>query len=590
MFPKAVERDQIEWMSAVIGFRGRLHGTDFAGESCRFLGSLAVAAPGNQRYGVLFYRGLRSGERRLGRVWFPKVDGSSAIRRRRWRIRFRWRRDGGSLSVEEFFRPMFESITRRFSGILGGLTRRRISEKNIRETLREVRVALLEADVALEVVKEFLQRVEEQALGEEVLKGVNPGQQFIAVVHREMVRLMEPEDSSIRYKEKGPTVILMAGLQGSGKTTTCGKLAYLLRKKDKRKPLLVAADVQRPAAIEQLKTLGRQLDVPVYSEAGAKPPSICENAVREAKKNGCDTVILDTAGRLHIDEEMMKEVSQVAKQTRPDEVFLVCDAMVGQDAVRSAREFNERLELSGVILTKLDGDARGGAALSVKSVTGKPIKFYGDGEKLEGSLKPFSPASMADRVLGYGDVRELVRTAQDVVDQKEAEKMQDKLLSASFTLDDFLKQMGMVKKMGSMRDLMKMIPGIGAHVDDMGFDDKDFGRIEAVIQSMTPRERARPEILNTLRRERIARGAGVQRMDVDDLLKQFSMMRKMMGEMSQAGGKGPFGKIKALKQAKQKMADMGGMMEQMAKVAQAEEPRVPGAATQGEHPGRATLA
>src|SRR5690606_15220716 len=289
---------------------------------------------------------------------------------------------------------MFESITRRFTDIFRGLHGRKITERNIQETLREIRVALLEADVSISVVKKFLARVEEKALGEEVLKGVEPGQQFIYLVYGELAALMGPVDTSIRFKERGPTVILMAGLQGSGKTTTCAKLALKLRKTWKRKPLLVAADVQRPAAIDQLETLGAQIGVPVYAERGEKPPRICERAVAKAQSLGCDTVILDTAGRLHIDEEMMREVREVAERTTPDEIFLVCDAMVGQDAVRSAREFNESLELTGVILTKLDGDARGGAALSVKEVTGKPIKFVGIGEKLEGTLEEFRPEGM----------------------------------------------------------------------------------------------------------------------------------------------------------------------------------------------------
>ena len=457
---------------------------------------------------------------------------------------------------------MFENITRRFTDIVGRIgPRKKISEKNIKETLREVRVALLEADVAFEVVKDFLSRVEEKALGEGVLKGVNPGQQFIKIVHEELVGLMGPVDSSIHHAEQGPTVILMAGLQGSGKTTTCGKLALLLKKKESRKPLLVAADVQRPAAIEQLKKLGNDIDVPVHSEPGGAPPVICQNALAVAKREGLDTVILDTAGRLHIDEEMMAEVRDIARRTKPHEVFLVCDAMVGQDAVRSAREFNEQLELSGVILTKLDGDARGGAALSVKAVTGKPIKYIGSGEKLEGTLEAFRPEGMAERVLGMGDVVSLVSRVQEHVDAEDAEQLRDKLLGATFDLNDFLKQLRTVKKMGSIRDMLKMVPGVGAHVDDLEIDDGEVGRIEAVIQSMTPKERQRPEILNTMRRDRIARGSGMQRMDVDDLLKQFSQMKKMMDQLGR--GKGIAGKVKQLAKAKREMGDLGGMMPRM---------------------------
>ncbi len=459
---------------------------------------------------------------------------------------------------------MFESITRRFSDIVQRIgPRQKITEKNVRETLREVRVALLEADVAFEVIKDFLKRVEEKALGEEVLKGVNPGQQFIKAVHEELVALMGPVDPELAVARKPPTVILMAGLQGSGKTTTCGKLALLLRDKQKRMPLLVAADVQRPAAVDQLKKLGADTGIPVFSEPETPPPDICAHAVKQARQEGHDVVILDTAGRLHIDDEMMQEVREIATRTSPDEVFLVCDAMVGQDAVRSAREFNEQLELTGVILTKLDGDARGGAALSVKSVTGKPIKFVGTGEKLVGTLEPFRPEGMAERILGMGDVVSLVSKVKEHVDEEEAERLRSKLLENTFNLNDFLGQLRTMRKMGSMADMLKMVPGLGAHVDDMDIDEGELVRVEAIIQSMTPRERVRPEILNTMRRDRIARGSGVTRMDVDDLLKQFSAMRKMMDQMGRAGGKGPLGKIKQLAHAKRQMGDIGGMMRQL---------------------------
>ena len=457
---------------------------------------------------------------------------------------------------------MFENITERFRGIIQTVgSRKKITEKNVKDTLREVRIALLEADVAFDVVKDFLKRVEERALGEDVLKGVNPGQQFIKVVHEQLVELMGPVDANIQFAEKGLTVILMAGLQGRGKTTTCGKLALML-KKQKRKPLLVAADVQRPAAIDQLKKLGGDIDVPVYSEADTAPPKICKNALAQAQRDGQDTVILDTAGRLHIDDEMMAEVREVAKQTKPHEVLLVCDAMVGQDAVRSAAEFNEQLELSGVVLTKLDGDARGGAALSVKAVTGKPIKFIGVGEKLAGTLEAFRPEGMAERILGMGDVVSLVNRVQEHVDEKEAAELQSKLLDASFDLNDFLKQLNTMKKMGSMSEMLKLVPGLGSMVGDMEIDDREILRVEAIIQSMTAKERRRPEILNTLRRERIARGSGVQRMEVDDLLKQFSQMKKMMDGLGRSG-KGVGGKIKQLAQAKKKMGDLSGMMREM---------------------------
>ena len=460
---------------------------------------------------------------------------------------------------------MFESITRRFSGILGNVVRKKISEKNIKETLREIRVALLEADVAFEVIKPFLERVEQQALGEKVLQGVDPGQQFIQIVFQQLVDLMGPVDPSIDFQKKGLTVILMAGLQGSGKTTTCGKLALLLRKQDKRKPLLVAADLQRPAAIEQLKTLGSQINIPVYAEPGSKPPVVCQNGLLEATKLGCDTVILDTAGRLHIDEEMMAEVREVASVTSPHEVFLVCDAMVGQDAVKSAREFNEQLELTGVILTKLDGDARGGAALSVKTVTGKPIKFVGTGEKLEGSLEAFRPQGMAERIFGFGDVRGIVEKAQEHVDQEQAAKLQDELLRGTFTLEHFLEQLQSVKKMagGNLKGLLGMLPGLGSQLDEMDIDDDELRHIEGIIRAMTPKERRRPEILNTSRRERISRGSGRERMEIDDLLKQFTGMKKVMDQMTRTGGKGPLGKLKGLASAKKMLSNPHEMMHKM---------------------------
>ena len=460
---------------------------------------------------------------------------------------------------------MFEGITKRFSGILGNIAGKKISEKNIRETLREIRVALLEADVALEVIKEFLQKIENEALGEKVLKGVEPGQQFIQIVFQHLVELMGPVDPAINFQSKGPTVILMAGLQGSGKTTTCGKLAIMLRKQHKRRPLLVAADIQRPAAVDQLRTLGEQIKVPVFSQAGEKPPAICAESLNEASRLGCDTIILDTAGRLHIDEEMMGEVCEIARATSPHEIFLVCDAMVGQDAVKSAREFNERLELTGVILTKLDGDARGGAALSVKTVTGKPIKFVGTGEKLEGTLEEFRPEGMAERIFGFGDVRGIVAKAQEVVDADDAAQMQKELLEGTFTLEHFLDQLQSVKKMagGNIRKLLEMVPGMGAQLGDMDISDEDLGHIEGVVRSMTPKERRRPEILNSSRRDRIAQGSGRTRMDVDDLLKQFNGMKKMMGQMTGASSKGPLGKIKAMAQAKKMMNDPHQMMHQM---------------------------
>jgi signal recognition particle subunit SRP54 len=458
---------------------------------------------------------------------------------------------------------MFESITKQFVDIWGRLRTKRISEKNIGETLREIRVALLQADVALPVIADFLGKVEAKALGEEVLKGIDPGQQFIKIVYDEMAALMGPVDASIHFASPPPTVILMAGLQGSGKTTTCGKLALKLKTMAK-KPLLVAADIQRPAAIDQLEVLGAQVGVPVYADrTGTRPPQIARDAIAHARETGRDVVILDTAGRLHIDQEMMAEVRDVAAAAQPREVFLVCDSMVGQDAVRSAREFNEQLELTGVILTKLDGDTRGGAALSVKTVTGKPIKYVGVGEKLEGTLEEFRPHGMAQRILGFGDVVSLVEKVQTAVKQEEAFDLQQKLLQGTFTLNDFMEQLRKMKKLGSFRDLLKMVPGIGPHIDQLDFDEQDLVKVEAIIQSMTPKERLRPEILNTSRRDRIAKGSGTGRGDVDDLVRQFSQMKKFMDQMTRAGGKGPLGKIKAFGQARKQFSDIGGMMQKM---------------------------
>ena len=447
---------------------------------------------------------------------------------------------------------MLDNLTRRFSDIVGGFRGKKITESNVKETVTEIRRALLEADVALPIVKEFVKEVREQALGIKVIEGVDPGQQFAKIVEDQLTELMGPEDPEIEWRKKGPTIILMAGLQGSGKTTTCGKLAKHLRDKKDRRPLLVAADLQRPAAIEQLKVLGRDLKVPVFHEPGLTPPEVCAKAVKEAASKGCDTVILDTAGRLHIDQELMSELKLVAKKTSPDEIFLVCDAMTGQDAVNSAREFNDALELSGVVLTKLDGDARGGAALSVKSITGKPIKFIGVGEKLD-KLEPFHPRRMAGRILGMGDVTSLVEKAQQVMDQEEQEAMQQKLLDAKFDLNDFLKQLGQLKKLGSMKDLISHLPGIGGRTDELDLQGDELQSIECIIQSMTKEERRRPEILNTSRRRRIAVGSGRTVDEVSDLLKQFKQMQGVMQQLKQLQGGGLMGKFKGMRAIKKQM-------------------------------------
>ncbi len=440
----------------------------------------------------------------------------------------------------------FDTVRRRFAG------KSKLTESNISDALREVRVALLEADVNFLVCKDFIAACRERAMGGEVTKGVSPGDQFIKSIHDTLVDLMGPEDPSIDWQDGKPTVVLMAGLQGSGKTTTCGKLAKKFLAEGK-KPMLVAADVQRPAAIEQLKVLGGQVGVPVHAEVGGQPPVICRNALAEAAKQGCDVVILDTAGRLHIDKDLMNEVSDIAKQTSPHEIFLVLDSNTGQDAVNSAKEFNETLELTGVIMTKLDSGNRGGAALSVKKVTGKPIKFIGIGEKLD-NLAVFHPARMADRILGMGDVVSLVERAQDAIDEEDAEKAAKQLMAGTFTFDDFLNMLQMIKNMGPVKDLLKMVPGMGANMAALdGLDDKEFYRSEAIIQSMTAHERVHPEILNMSRRERVAKGSGVTVEQVHNLVRGFKQMRNQMKDMRKGG---MFGKMmnpmKALKKDKMK--------------------------------------
>jgi len=361
---------------------------------------------------------------------------------------------------------MLEGLTKRFTDIVAGLRGGKINEATIKETGREIRRALLEADAALPVVKDFEKRVREKALGSTVIEGVDAGQMLTKIVQDELIDLMGPVDHEFSWRSGGPTVVLLSGLQGSGKTTTCAKLALYLRDRKKRKPMMVAADLQRPAAIEQLKVLGQQIGVPVFHEAGMTPPEVCSAAVKEAKKLKCDVILLDTAGRLHVDEELMGELKQISSMTSPDEVFFVCDAMTGQDAVKSADAFSQSLPLTGVILTKLDGDARGGAALSVKAITGKPIKFVGVGEQLD-RLDEFHPDRMASRILGMGDVVSLVDRAQQVIDEDEQAQMQEKMLAAKFDLEDFLSQLRQIKKMGSLKDLLGHLPGIGGRVDEL---------------------------------------------------------------------------------------------------------------------------
>lgn len=426
---------------------------------------------------------------------------------------------------------MFESITGSLDTIFSKLRGRgRLTEENIKDGMREVRVALLEADTSYKVVKDFIQKVTERAIGDEVTKSVTPGQQIVKIVQDEMEHLMGPGDPTIPFVSDGVTVIMLVGLQGSGKTTTCGKLANMITSKGRR-PMLVAADVQRPAAIEQLKVIGNQLNTHVYHDGGATPIKICKDAVAFAKDNNHDVVIIDTAGRLHVDDELMHELKEIKKKTRPDQTYFVCDAMTGQDAVNSAKEFDSLLDIDGVILTKLDGDARGGAALSIKAVTGKPIKFVGMGEKLD-KLEEFHPDRMASRILGMGDIVSLVEKAQKVINEEDAIKLEQKIREDSFTLDDFLNQLQQVKKMGSFKDLISMIPGIGKKMEGMDVDEKQLDNVEAIIRSMTLEERMKPELIESSRRSRIASGSGTGVQGVGQLLKQFKQMKKMFKQFS----------------------------------------------------------
>ena len=432
---------------------------------------------------------------------------------------------------------MFDSLTsalgKAFETLRGQKT---LTEDNIQEGLKAVRRALLEADVHFKVAKEFVSQVKQAAVGQELIKSVDPAQQFIKICHDQLCQLMGGEQTTIPMASSGPTVLMMAGLQGSGKTTTCAKLAHHLRKRKKKRPLLVAADLQRPAAVSQLQTLGKQLGIDVYDEGTkSSPPKVCKRGIAHAKKMGYDFVILDTAGRLHIDDLLMKELEEIVGVCKPDSVVLVCDAMLGQDAVNSAGEFHQRLPLTGVILTKLDGDTRGGAALSVRKVTGCPVLFAGVGEKPE-DLEEFYPDRMAGRILGMGDVVGLVERAQEVVDEKDAEKAAKKLLKGRFTFDDFLKQMQMVRKLGPLKKVLGMLPGVGQAIKDIDIDEGHFARLEAMILSMTAVERAEPNLIDLPRRRRIARGSGNELQAVHDLLKQFKMMKKMFGKMGKGGG------------------------------------------------------
>ncbi len=427
---------------------------------------------------------------------------------------------------------MFESLSERLERSFKLLKGEgKITEINVAETLKDIRKAMLDADVSYKVAKSFTDDVKAKALGQDVLKSVRPSQMMVKLVHDELAELMGGQATEINLKGT-PSVILIAGLQGSGKTTFSGKLALFLKSKKGRQPLLVACDVYRPAAIEQLKVLGTQVDVPVYTEEGNKNPvEIAKNAIKYAKVQGYNTVIVDTAGRLAIDEEMMNEIAAVKKAIDPNETLFVVDSMTGQDAVNTAKEFNDRLDFNGVVLTKLDGDTRGGAALSIRSVVNKPIKFVSSGEKME-ALDVFYPERMADRILGMGDIVSLVERAQEQFDEEEARKLQRKIAKNEFNFNDFYNQIQQIKKMGNIKDLVGMIPGVGKMMKDINVDDNAFKSIEAIIQSMTPAERENPLLMNGSRRKRIAEGSGTNITEVNRLLKQFEETRKMMKNMS----------------------------------------------------------
>ncbi len=423
---------------------------------------------------------------------------------------------------------MFENLSERLERSLKLLKGQgKITEINVAETLKDVRRALLDADVNYKVAKTFTDTVKQKALGQNVLTAVKPGEMMVKIVHDELAALMGGETAQVNLSGN-PTVILMSGLQGSGKTTFSGKLAKKFKSEKAKRPLLVACDVYRPAAIEQLKVLGEQIEVPVYTEEGNKNPvEIAENAIRYAKQNHLDLVIVDTAGRLAVDEAMMQEIAAIKKAVKPQETLFVVDAMTGQDAVNTAKEFNDRLDFDGVVLTKLDGDTRGGAALSIRTVVTKPIKFVGTGEKMD-ALDLFHPARMADRILGMGDIVSLVEKAQNAYDEEEARKLQRKIAKNQFDFNDYLSQINQIKKMGNLKDLAAMIPGVGKAIKDVDIDDNAFKGIEAIILSMTAAERSNPQLLNTSRRQRIARGSGTTIVEVNRMIKQFDQMRKVM--------------------------------------------------------------
>ena len=440
--------------------------------------------------------------------------------------------------IKQYDFGMFEEITEKFELLFKKIRgQARITEANISETMRDIRRVLLEADVNYKVVKDFTDRVQQKAIGQEVLKSITPGQMLIKIIYDELVSLMGSTRADIKFSPVPPTVIMVVGLQGSGKTTFCAKLANHLKHKG-RHPLLVAGDVHRPAAVEQLKQLGEQIQIPVFAmDSEFDAVKIAKNGVEFAKKNYRDVVIVDTAGRMHIDEEMMREVEMVKEAIKPNEILFVVDAMTGQEAVNVAKEFNDRLNFDGVVLTKLDGDARGGAALSIKAVTGKPIKFVSAGEKLD-AIEPFYPDRMASRILGMGDIITLVEKAQKQVDEEKAKKLEEKLKKNQFTLDDFREQIREIRKMGPLKEILSMIPGLGSSLRSVDIDEKELIKIEAIINSMTPEERRKPQIINASRKRRIAMGSGTTVQDVNRLLRQFEEMQKLLKQLNRGKFKG----------------------------------------------------
>lgn len=458
----------------------------------------------------------------------------------------------------------FETLSERLQSALKSVTRKgKLTEKDVDVMMREVRLALLEADVNIKVVREFIKEVKEKAIGETVLKSLTPGQQVIKIVNEELTKLMGENAAELNFGHTKPAVFMMVGLQGAGKTTHTGKLSTYLRKKEKKNPLLVACDVYRPAAVDQLKTIGKQLNIPVFEKGTSmNPVDIANEAMAYARENGHDLVIIDTAGRLHIDEQLMDELKDIKALVKPQEILLVVDAMTGQDAVNVAQSFHEQLDLTGVILTKLDGDTLGGAALSIRKITNVPIKFMGMGEKLD-TLEVFHPERMASRILGMGDVMTLIERAQENFDEEESMKLADKMMNATYDFNDFLKQMKQMKKLGAFEDILKLIPGVGNQLKDINIDPKQMARVEAIIYSMTEQERKNPDLINASRKNRIAKGCGCDIAEVNRLIKQFTDMRKMMKKFSNMDPR----QMERMAAAMQRgggnpMAGLGGMMGQ----------------------------